>query len=59
MDLWVIRLSGSDIDVFERPVEAWTLLGTVHPDDSVLGGSPREVGQVDIGPSTELAHYQG
>lgn len=52
MDLGVIRLSWGDVDVLERPVEAWALLGTVHPDDTVLSGRSGEVGEVDIGPST-------
>lgn len=44
MNLWVVRLSGSDIDIFEGPIETWTLLGTVHPNNPVLGSCTGEVG---------------
>jgi hypothetical protein len=50
VDLGVICLSWFDVDVLERPVEAWALFGAVHPCDSVLSGGSGKVGKVDVGP---------
>lgn len=55
VDIRVIILAWSDVDILERPVETWVLLRTVHPGYTILSGRTCKVREVDIGPPDKLA----
>lgn len=51
LNLGMISLSRLDVDIFERPIEAWCLFGAVEPCYAVVFGGAGKVGEVNVGPS--------
>jgi hypothetical protein len=49
-DLWMVRLSGLDLDGVKGPIVTRTGLAAVHPGDTVPRRLTGEVGEVDVVP---------